>query len=137
MGRKRKKVTNFYPEIIQNTSCEKLETNYLLQTVDTNKKTINYVVPHEIFHRYVLKVLEYSFISGKITHEEAREILYKDIFSIYKTKISVVRISLLILNFLVKEEILYSDDNEEYKLIKCQDEVNEWYRKYFFEHIQQ
>lgn len=133
MGRRRRKPTGFYPVIMEHTSCEKLENNYLLQTVDHKKNAINYIVSFDLFPYYVLKILEYVAITGEITHEEARETLYDDVFSVYKTKVSTVRISLLILNFLVKEGILYSDDNEEYRLVKNQDDVRRWYLEYFAE----
>jgi len=131
MGRRRKKLTGFYPTIVEKTSCEKLEDNFLVRTVDRKQNPINYVISHELFAQYMLKILEYVAITGEITHDEARETLYKDIFSVYKTKVSTVRISLLLLNVLVKEGILYSDNNEDYKLVKCQEEMRQWYQDQF------
>lgn len=132
MGRKRRKVSGFYPIILQKTSFEKNENNnFLLKTVDKNEKPINYIVPQHLLQLYIEKMIEYVIIAGEITHEEATELLFKDIFTAYKTKISTTRISLLILNMMVKEGLLFSDDNEEYKLIKSPEELKEWFYSFF------
>lgn len=131
MGRSRKKLTGFYQTILQKTTYEKSGTNFLLKTVDTKEKIINYIVPEHLLKIYVEKILEYAIITGEITHQEATEVLFKDIFSIYKTKIATVRIPLLILNMMVKEELFYSDDNEYYKLIKNPEVLKEWFSNFF------
>lgn len=126
MGRSRKKLTDFYQTIIQRTSFEKNENNFLLTTIDRKGKTINYIIPENLLKIYVEKIMEYVIITGEITHEEATEVLFKDIYAVYKTKVATVRISLLILNMMVKEELLYSDNNEDYKLIKSPESLKEW-----------
>lgn len=126
MGRSRKKLTDFYQTIIQRTSFEKNENNFLLTTIDRKGKTINYIIPENLLKIYVEKIMEYVIITGEITHEEATEVLFKDIYAVYKTKVATVRISLLILNMMVKEEFLYSDNNEDYKLIKSPESLKEW-----------
>lgn len=126
MGRSRKKLTDFYQTIIQRTSFEKNEKNFLLTTIDRKGKTINYIIPENLLKIYVEKIMEYVIITGEITHEEATEVLFKDIYAVYKTKVATVRISLLILNMMVKEELLYSDNNEDYKLIKSPESLKEW-----------
>lgn len=126
MGRSRKKLTDFYQTIIQRTSFEKNENNFLLTTIDRKGKTINYIIPENLLKIYVEKIMEYVIITGEITHEEATEVLFKDIYAVYKTKVATVRISLLILNMMVKEELLYSDNNEDYKLIKSPEFLKEW-----------
>lgn len=131
MGRSRKKLSGFYQTILQKTSYEKSETNFLLKTVDTKEKIINYIVPEHLLKIYVEKILEYAIITGEITHQEAIEVLFKDIFSVYKTKVATVRITLLILNMMVKEQLFYSDDNEDYKLIKNPEVLKEWFYSFF------
>mgnify|MGYP000894998040 CR=1 FL=1 len=131
MGRSRKKLSGFYQTILQKTSYEKSETNFLLKTVDTKEKNINYIVPEHLLKIYVEKILEYVIIAGEITHEEATEVLFKDIYAVYKTKVATVRISLSILNMMVKEELLYSDNNEDYKLIKNPEVLREWFYGFF------
>jgi len=126
MGRSRKKLTDFYQTIIQRTSFKKNENNFLLTTIDRKGKTINYIIPENLLKIYVEKIMEYVIITGEITHEEATEVLFKDIYAVYKTKVATVRISLLILNMMVKEELLYSDNNEDYKLIKSPESLKEW-----------
>lgn len=126
MGRNRKKLTDFYQTIIQRTSFEKNENNFLLTTIDRKGMTINYIIPENLLKIYVEKIMEYVIITGEITHEEATEVLFKDIYTVYKTKVATVRISLLILNMMVKEELLYSDNNEDYKLIKSPESLKEW-----------
>jgi len=126
MGRSRKKLTDFYQTIIQRTSFEKNENNFLLTTIDRKGMTINYIIPENLLKIYVEKIMEYVIITGEITHEEATEVLFKDIYAVYKTKVATVRISLLILNMMVKEELLYSDNNEDYKLIKSPESLKEW-----------
>lgn len=126
MGRSRKKLTDFYQTIIQRTSFEKNENNFLLTTIDRKGKTINYIIPENLLKIYVEKIMEYVIITGEITHEEATEVLFKDIYAVYKTKVATVRISLLILNMMVKEELLYSDNNKDYKLIKSPESLKEW-----------
>ena len=126
MGRSRKKLTDFYQTIIQRTSFEKNENNFLLTTIDRKGMTINYIIPENLLKIYVEKIMEYVIITGKITHEEATEVLFKDIYTVYKTKVATVRISLLILNMMVKEKLLYSDNNEDYKLIKSPESLKEW-----------
>lgn len=126
MGRSRKKLTDFYQTIIQRTSFEKNENNFLLTTIDRKGKIINYIIPENLLKIYVEKIMEYVIITGEITHEEATEVLFKDIYAVYKTKVATVRISLLILNMMVKEELLYSDNNEDYKLIKSPESLKEW-----------
>lgn len=126
MGRSRKKLTDFYQTIIQRTSFEKNENNFLLTTIDRKGMTINYIIPENLLKIYVEKIMEYVIITGEITHEEATEVLFKDIYTVYKTKVATVRISLLILNMMVKEKLLYSDNNEDYKLIKSPESLKEW-----------
>lgn len=126
MGRSRKKLTDFYQTIIQRTSFEKNENNFLLTTIDRKRMTINYIIPENLLKIYVEKIMEYVIIAGEITHEEATEVLFKDIYTVYKTKVATVRISLLILNMMVKEKLLYSDNNEDYKLIKSPESLKEW-----------
>lgn len=127
MGRRHIKLTGFYPTIMQKTSCERLETNFLLNTVDTKSKTINYVIPNQLMAAYTEKIIDYIVITGEITHDETIELLFDDIFPVYKKKVATVRIPLLILNMLVINGILYSDNNEDYKLVKSQVEVREWF----------
>jgi hypothetical protein len=131
MGRSRKKLTDFYQTIVQRTSFEKNENNFLLTTIDRKGKTINYIIPENLLKIYVEKIMEYVIITGEITHEEAIEVLFKDIYAVYKTKVATVRISLLILNMMVKEELLYSDNNEDYKLIKSPESLKEWFCNLF------
>lgn len=131
MGRRHIKLTGFYPTIMQKTSCERLETNFLLNTVDTKSKTINYVIPNQLMAAYTEKIIDYIVITGEITHDETIELLFDDIFPVYKKKVATVRIPLLILNMLVINGILYSDNNEDYKLVKSQVEVREWFNDFF------
>jgi hypothetical protein len=131
MGRSRKKLTGFHQTILQKTSFEKSETNFLLKTVDTKGKVINYIVPEYLLKSYIEKIMEYAIITGEITHREAIEVLFKDIFSVYKTKVATVRVTLLILNMMVKEELLYSDNNEDYKLIKNPEVLKQWFCDFF------
>lgn len=131
MGRRHIKLTGFYPTIMQKTSCERLETNFLLNTVDTKSKTINYVIPNQLMAAYTEKIIDYIVITGEITHDETIELLFDDIFPVYKKKVATVRIPLLILNMLVINGILYSDNNEDYKLVKSQVEVREWFDDFF------
>ena len=131
MGRSRKKLTDFYQTIVQRTSFEKNENNFLLTTIDRKGKIINYIIPENLLKIYVEKIMEYVIITGEITHEEATEVLFKDIYAVYKTKVATVRISLLILNMMVKEELLYSDNNEDYKLIKSPESLKEWICNFF------
>ena len=131
MGRRRKKLTGFHSTILQKTSFDKNENNFLLKTIDTKEKTINYIVPEHLLKFYIEKIMEYIIITGEITHKEAIEVLFKDIFSVYKTKVATVRISLLILNMMVKEELLYSDNNEDYKLVRSPEVLKQWLCDFF------
>lgn len=131
MGRTHKKVTGFHPVILQKTNVENLDKNFLLQTVNTKKKPINYVIPSHLLRTYMQKLLEYIAIAGEITHKEATDLLFKDIYSVYKKKVATVRIPLLLLNMLVKEEILYSDNSEDYFLVQSQEKAKEWLENTF------
>jgi len=131
MGREHKKVTGFYPIIIKKTFFDNNGNNFLLRTIDTKEKVINYIIPEELLNPYVKKICEYVIITGEITHKEANELLFKDIFPVYKTKVATVRIPLLILNTMVKEGLLYSDNNEDYKLIKNQEVLKQWFDNSF------
>ena len=116
MGRVHKKKTKFYQKIIDNTACIKTGNSYLLRSIDTKEKIINYIIHEELFFSCINKIIEYAKFSGEITIYEASNLLYAEIYKIYKTKISTVRLPLLLLNVLVKENILYSDNNEDYIL---------------------
>ena len=65
MGRSRKKLTDFYQTIIQRTSFEKNENNFLLTTIDRKGMTINYIIPENLLKIYVEKIMEYVIITGK------------------------------------------------------------------------
>lgn len=126
MGRKRKKATGLYEKIKQNTfyTYNEKERNYLLSSIDSKEKKINYIVSEDLFNKILKKILEYMNIGGKITIQEATEILFNDIYCIYKTKVSTVRIPLLVMNILVSEGFLYSDNNYDYILKNCQLDIN-------------
>ena len=122
---------NFYNTIIKNTTYEVVGKNILIQSIDFENEPINYIIKTENFNNYCKKIIEYAFINGEIELEEIQELLFKDIFKVYKTKVATKRISLLLLYYLTIKDIFFSADGIKYIVIKEYDHVFENFKNIF------
>ncbi|QUH22097.1 hypothetical protein [Alkaliphilus sp. B6464] len=132
MGRRHQKITGFHTTLMQNTSFDFAGgENILINSISLKGKILNYVIKIELFKQYVDIIFDIVSIEGEITHKEIIEILFSDIYKIYKTKVATKRIPFLILNLLVEEGLLYTDNGEDYILKSCDENINQWKKGFF------
>lgn len=116
MSNYKPKKTGMYKIITKETDVDFCGDNLILFSIDVDLKNINYVISKDNFKRYT-KLLQNLFITNTIIElKDAITLLENDIYNIYKTKVSQKRIPQIILNILVKEKFLYTDNGVDYEI---------------------
>lgn len=116
MGRFHKKLVGFYETIVSETEILVNGDNVILSSLTIKKEKIQYCIKTELFLKIADNIYRNITEKGVMTHKEVSDIFSKEIYGMYKTKVAVKKIPYLVLNALVKGNILFSDNGEEYIL---------------------
>lgn len=133
MANIKKRRTGLYRELKKNTSVDICLNNLIIFTINEDIKNINYVVTKKNAKLFILKIEDFINTLSKedcFTYKDISEILKDDIYKVYKTKVSQINLTIALLNFLVKEEYLYSDDSYTYKAYKKKVSIEDIFNKY-------
>lgn len=106
---------DLYEIIIKETEVDKSNDNLITFSIDSDLKYINYLITKNNFKKY-LTMLNPLFMQKTINIQNAQDILKDVIYEVYKTKVSQKRIPQILLNILVKEDFLHTDDAYDYQV---------------------
>ena len=106
---------DLYEIIIKETEVDKSNDNLITFSIDSDLKYINYLITKNNFKKY-LNMLNPLFMQKTINIQNAQDILKDVIYEVYKTKVSQKRIPQILLNILVKEDFLHTDDAYDYQV---------------------
>jgi len=129
MGRSHKKLEGFHELIVKNTNIQNNNNNLIITSIDVKNKTISYCLQTELFLKYADIYYRELFESGSLSHNSAVKITFNDIYKIYKTKVATECIPYLIMNVLVKGDIFYSDNGEDYILKNSHNDFVDYLKK--------
>lgn len=94
----------YISDIKEKTTISETETTvpgYLISTKDYNNKIYTFWIPKKTFKQWLLEVItNISFLDGKAKCKDIEELMYQEVYTIYRMKTSVHRIVLFLLNFL-------------------------------------
>ena len=116
MARYHKKRTGFHETILKETEITKNGDNLIISSISVKDEKIKYCINAEDFTRFVDIIYRYAIEKETFSHLNVTELIEKEVYKLYKTKVASRNIPYVILNFLVKWEILYSDNGEDYFL---------------------
>lgn len=111
----KKKKINLYSVILKKTEIDICKNNLIIFSIDNDLKYINYMITKDNFKKYLL-IMRESLQKDNIELKDIQNILEKEIYSVYKTKVAQKRIPQILLNILVLENFLYSDNCIEYEV---------------------
>lgn len=130
MSNFKSKKTGLYQRIKNESEIDICGGNLILFSIDIDLKNINYVISKDNFKKYI-KLLEVLFVKDEIIElKTARELLEKDIYITYKTKVSQKRIPQILLNVLVMEDFLYTDNGVDFEFKGKNKDLNKIINKY-------
>lgn len=129
MANYKQKKTGLYDLIRESTEVDVCGDNLITFSIDVDLRYINYMISKNNFKKYLNK-LQKIFENEKITIKEIKDILDNDIYETYKTRVSQKRIPQILLNLLVKENYLYSDNLIDYEIKKTKKDLNKLIEKY-------
>lgn len=109
------KKNGYYKIVKEQTDIDSCGDNLIIFSVDTDYNNINYVISKKNYKEYLTKLL-YLFDKKTFEKKEILEVLETDIYNIYKTKVSLKRIPQILLNVLVINDLIYSDNGFDYKI---------------------
>lgn len=109
------KVNGFYKDIITKTEIDECGKNLILFSIDNDLRNINYVISKDLYKELINKIMP-LFENNVNTINEVSKVLEEDIYKIYKTKVSKKRVPQLLLNSLVLNKLMYSDNFVDYEL---------------------
>lgn len=124
-------MANFKPRIkgynklvINNTEIDQCMDNYIIFSIDTEQKNINYTINKKHIKNFYNKILCLFNEKGKtFSIKETYELLDDDIYSIYKTKVSQKRIPQILLNILILNNLLKSEDGIDFTTTKSKETI--------------
>lgn len=116
MSNYKPKKTKMYEIITKETEVDFCGDNLIIFSIDIDLKNINYVISKDDFKKYIKSLQNLLITNTIIELKDAITLLEKDIYNIYKTKVSQKRIPQIILNILVKEKFLYTDNGVNYEI---------------------
>lgn len=116
MANYKPKITGYYNKIIENTEINKCKNNYIFFSIDTESKHINYIINEENIKNFLQLIIKEINSKPHIQIKEIITLMKEDVYKVYKTKVAEKRVPLLILNFLVIINVLYTDNGVDFEV---------------------
>lgn len=116
MANYKKRKTGLNKIIKKKTSIDICGENLIIFSVNDDLDNINYLINKKVLKRFI-GLIEHLFENKILSYKDVEKILEGEIYRIYHTKVAQRKISIIILNILVLEGYLYSNDCVDYKVI--------------------
>ena len=116
MANLKKRKTGLNKIIKKKTSIDVCGDNLIIFSINDDLENINYLIKKKDLKKFLL-LIEHMFKNKILSYKDVENVLEEEIFKVYKTKVSQRKISNILLNMLVLEGYLNSNDGVDYKVI--------------------
>lgn len=118
MANFKKRITGYNKMVLDKTQIDKCGNNYVIFSIDTDNNNINYIISRHNIKQFYKKILPLYKDNETIDIKEVILLLQDDIYSIYNTKVSQKRIPQILLNLLIINKLIKSDDGIDFLILK-------------------
>lgn len=116
MANLKKRKTGLNKVIKKKTSVDICGDNLIIFSINDDLENINYLIKKKDLKKFLL-LIKQLFKNKMLSYKNVEDVLEEEIYKIYQTKVAQRKISIILLNILVLEGFLNSNDGVDYKVI--------------------